>query len=105
MNYSYLIEDIAIRSDTSKIAVKKDVDTFLGAIADALVRGEEVRLPGLGTLVVHKRDASTGRNPRTGETMEIAAKRVAKLRPGKALAQRLNPAAPASAAKRPRRRA
>ena len=60
------------------------------SVAKALKKGDEVRLVGFGTFGVSKRAATTGRNPRTGETIKIPARKVAKFKPGKALQDSVN---------------
>jgi nucleoid DNA-binding protein len=62
----------------------------LEAIQGALKGGDSVSLVGFGTFSANQRDARTGRNPRTGETIQIAAKTVAKFKPGKKLSDSLN---------------
>ncbi len=61
------------------------VDTIIGAISDALSNGEKVRLVGFGTFSVKERKARIGRNPRTGEALNIPAKKVPVFSAGKAL--------------------
>lgn len=76
--------------DLSKAAVSTVVDAVLETIENALKRGEEVRLVGFGNFYVAKRAASTGRNPRTGETIEIPASCMPKFRAGKQLKDQVN---------------
>jgi len=102
MNFGELIEDVAVRSKTSMGSAKANVETVIGAIRDALLRGEEVRIAGLGTLFVASRAAMRGRNLRTGKPLEIPAQRGLKFRPTAAFKAGLNPPAPASAEKRKR---
>ncbi len=61
------------------------VDAVIGAIKDALAKGEDVRLVGFGTFSVKKRKARTGRNPQTGKALKIPAKKVVRFTPGKGL--------------------
>lgn len=70
--------------------VETIVDTIFETITDALVRGDRVELRGFGAFSIKERDARTGRNPRTGETVEVAAKRLPFFKTGKALRERLN---------------
>ena len=70
--------------------VEKIVNAILDTIADALARGDRVELRGFGAFSVKKRDARTGRNPRTGDSVAVAAKRVPYFKPGKEMRERLN---------------
>ena len=90
MNKSELIDIIAEGSDISRAAAARALDTALDAITDALKNSDPVALVGFGTFSVRERAARTGRNPQTGETIEIAAARVAAFKPGKALKDALN---------------
>ncbi len=70
--------------------IEKIVDTIFEEITSALVRGDRVELRGFGAFSVKHRDSRTGRNPRTGETVYVAAKRLPFFKTGKALRERLN---------------
>ncbi|MET0546406.1 MAG: integration host factor subunit beta [Caulobacterales bacterium] len=70
--------------------VEKVVDVVLEEIAKALERGDRVELRGFGAFSVRKRDARVGRNPRTGDTVNVEAKRVPFFRAGKEIRQKLN---------------
>ncbi|OQW56639.1 MAG: integration host factor subunit beta [Proteobacteria bacterium HN_bin10] len=70
--------------------VERAVDIVLEEIADALAEGGRVELRGFGAFSVRKRDARTGRNPRTGATVKVAAKRVPFFKPGKELRLKVN---------------
>ena len=85
MNKADLITHVADISSLPKAATGKAVDAVFDSIATALGRGEEAALIGFGTFSVAERPARTGRNPRTGEAMEISASRAPKFRPGKTL--------------------
>ena len=85
MNKNELIAEVADKTGTSKVQAAEAVDAFTTIIAKALSKGEEIRLVGFGTFSVSKRKASTGRNPRTGEPMQIKATSQPKFRPGKVL--------------------
>lgn len=76
--------------DLSKAAVATLVDAVLDTIESALKRGEEVRLVGFGNFYVSKRAASRGRNPRTGEEIDIPSSRLPKFRAGKQLKEQVN---------------
>ena len=90
MNKSELIEQMATTADISKAAAEKALDGALGAITQALKQGDSVTLVGFGTFKVSKRAARTGRNPRTGAAIEIAAASVPKFSAGKALKDAVN---------------
>ena len=85
MNKIDLIAAVASRAGLSKADAAKAVDGITSSITAALQRGTEVRLVGFGTFSVRHRKATTGRNPRTGERIQIAAKNVPKFKSGKAL--------------------
>ncbi len=85
MNKADLIEAIAKDVDLSKADAGKALDSLTRRITQSLKKGENVTLVGFGTFSVTKRKARTGRNPQTGETIKIKAKKVAKFKPGKDL--------------------
>jgi integration host factor subunit beta len=70
--------------------VEKIVDVFFDQIVARLAQNGRVELRGFGAFSTRERDARTGRNPRTGETVEVGAKRVPYFKPGKEMRQRLN---------------
>ena len=70
--------------------VEKIVETVFDEISDALVRGDRVELRGFGAFSVKHREGRTGRNPRTGESVEVEAKRLPFFKTGKALREKLN---------------
>ncbi|MBF9233198.1 integration host factor subunit beta [Microvirga alba] len=70
--------------------VENIVNAILDTVADALARGDRVELRGFGAFSVKKRDARTGRNPRTGESVSISEKVVPVFKTGKEMRQRLN---------------
>ena len=70
--------------------VENVVNAILDTIADALARGDRVELRGFGAFSTRAREARTGRNPRTGETVSVDAKRVPYFKPGKEMRARLN---------------
>lgn len=86
MNKTELINGVAKVTGTKKEA-KAAVDTMLATITKALKKGDSVTLVGFGTFAVKKRAARTGRNPQTGEALNIPAKTVPIFRPGKELKQ------------------
>jgi len=85
VNKSELIDAVAEGADISKAAAGRAVDAVLKAITEALKNGDQVNLVGFGTFGVRERAARTGRNPRTGETIEIGATKVPGFKAGKAL--------------------
>jgi DNA-binding protein HU-beta len=90
VNKSELIESIAQAADISKAAAERALDGTVSAITSSLKQGGMVTLVGFGTFYVGERAARSGRNPRTGETIEIKASRVPKFRAGKALKDAVN---------------
>lgn len=79
--------------DLSKSAISNVIDAALATIEESLKKGEEVRLVGFGNFYVSKRAAAKGRNPRTGETIQIKASKQPKFRPGKQLKDQVNASA------------
>ena len=90
MNKDDLIAKVANSVGVSKIDAAKSVDAVFSNITSSLKGGNEVRLVGFGTFKVSNRAATTGRNPRTGESIQIPAKKVPKFRAGKALKDTVN---------------
>ena len=86
MNKSELVEKIAAAAGLSKVDSKKALEATIAAIKDALVAGDKVALVGFGTFSVSERPAREGINPATKEKISIAAKKVAKFKPGAELA-------------------
>ena len=90
MNKSDLIAAVADSSGLTRNDATKAVEGVFDSITAALKKGDEVRLVGFGTFSVAKRKASTGRNPRTGETMQIKASSQPKFKAGKGLKDAVN---------------
>ena len=90
MNKADLTKLIADQADISNASAARALDAALGAIASALRGGDQVALLGFGTFTVKARAQRQGRNPKTGETMTIAASRIAGFKPGKSLRDALN---------------
>ena len=90
MNKNDLVSQVADNSGLSKADSTKAVDAVFESITGALRGGQEVRLVGFGTFVVTHRKASMGRNPRTGESIQIPASNQPKFRAGKGLKQAVN---------------
>ena len=90
MTKTDLIEGLSNKLGLVKIDAERVVDGVLDAITEALKQGDRVNISGFGTFAVSMRDARTGRNPKTGESIEISANRSAKFKPGKQLKESLN---------------
>lgn len=90
MNKSQLIDKIAAGADISKAAAGRALDSMTDAVTEALKKGDQVALVGFGTFSVRKRSARTGRNPQTGETIQIAEAQVPSFKAGKALKDAVN---------------
>jgi DNA-binding protein HU-beta len=90
MNKGELAAAVADKTGMSKSSANQAVEAVFDCIEDALRKGEEVRVLGFGNFVASKRAASTGRNPQTGEPMQIKASVQAKFKPGKGLKDALN---------------
>lgn len=90
MNKNDLIGAVADASGLTKADSSKAVEAVFDTISAALAKGDEVRLVGFGTFSVAKRKASTGRNPRTGEPMNIKASSQPKFKAGKGLKDAVN---------------
>lgn len=90
MNKNDLIASVADAADLSKADAGKAVDAVFDAIAGALSSGGDVRLVGFGTFSVANRAATKGRNPRTGEEIDIPASKQPKFKAGKGLKDAVN---------------
>ncbi len=90
MNKGELIESIAKHAKMSKSQAGSALDAFTTSVTGALKKGDRVALVGFGTFSVSKRAARAGRNPQTGKTIKIAAKKVAKFKAGAGLAKSVN---------------
>lgn len=90
MNKTQLIDHIAEQAQLTKQEAGRALEAFLGAVTQTLARGGDVTLVGFGTFVVDERAARKGRNPKTGAEVEIAAAKIPKFRPGKALKDAVN---------------
>src|SRR6476646_2663267 len=89
MTKQQLIEKVAAKTQLSKSQVEMTLDSVLEQIVEALQTNERVDLRGFGSFAVKDRKERQGRNPRTGETITIAAKRDAAFKPGKELTEKL----------------
>ena len=90
MNKTELVAAIAEHADMTKKDADKAITAFSGVVAKELKKGEKIQLVGFGTFEVVDRDAREGRNPKTGETMTIAASKAPKFKAGKALKDEVN---------------
>ncbi len=90
MNKSELVDAIAESADMPKASAGRALDALIDSITGALKSGDQVALVGFGTFGVKDRAARTGRNPQTGQPIEIAASRVANFKAGKALKEAIN---------------
>lgn len=90
MNKHELVSHVAAGTPVTKVDAERLVGVVFSAIADALARGEPVTIPGFGKFAVRSRPARTGRNPRTGELVAIAASRTPSFKPVKALRDAVN---------------
>jgi nucleoid DNA-binding protein len=89
MTKQQLIEAVSTKTGDAKTDVEAVVDSVLGTIAEKLQGNERVDLRGFGSFFVKDKKARRGRNPRTGETIEIAARRDAGFKPGKELTENI----------------
>jgi DNA-binding protein HU-beta len=90
MNKADLIERVAKDADINKTQAETAISSLLAAIAADLKKGGRVTLVGFGTFSVGSRKSRTGRNPRTGQPLKIAARKVAKFSPGAELKDAVN---------------
>lgn len=90
MNKAELVTAIAEKADVSKRDAEASLKAFTEVVAEELRKGEKVQLVGFGTFEVTERQARVGRNPQTGEEMEIPASKTPKFKAGKALKDFLN---------------
>ena len=90
MNKSELVDAIAASADIPKASAGRALDAVIASITGALTDGDAVSLVGFGTFDVKDRAARTGRNPQTGQPIEIAASKVPSFKAGKALKDAVN---------------
>ena len=90
MNKQDLIAEISNRSGLMKKDSEDAIVTFIDVVKESLVKGEKISLSGFGTFDVAERAARTGRNPKTNETIQIAASKSPKFKPAKALKESVN---------------
>jgi DNA-binding protein HU-beta len=89
MNKAELISKIAEDAGITKVQAGAALESFVEAVTKTLKKGDKLTLVGFGTFSVSKRAARKGRNPKTGETIKIKAKRVAKFKAGKELSEKI----------------
>src|SRR5215207_2457250 len=85
MNKKQLIERMVEQTDSPKGEARKHLEAFTTTVSEALKAGEEVQLPGFGKFYVREQKAREGKNPQTGERMQIDARKVPAFKAGKAL--------------------
>ena len=90
MKKSDIAGGVADRIRLSRSAARNGVEAVFEAVGEALANGEEVRITGYGTLTTTSRPARTGRNPRTGESLDIQSSTAPAFKPGKALKDAVN---------------
>ena len=101
MNKTELVAAMAESADLSKKDAEKALKAFIEVVTDELKKDEKVQLVGFGTFEVAERAARTGKNPQTGEAINIPASKAPKFKAGKALKDVVNkPAAPAKKSKK-----
>jgi DNA-binding protein HU-beta len=90
VNKSELIEAIAASADIPKAAASRALDAMVDSVTDSLKKGDSVSLVGFGTFAVKERAARTGRNPQSGQPIQISAAKVPSFKAGKALKDSVN---------------
>lgn len=90
MTKAQLIDEVAKVAELSRKHAELIIDIFFQSIVSALERGEKIELRGFGSFRIRKRNARQGRNPKTGETVSVPAKRIPYFKPGRELKELLN---------------
>ncbi len=90
MNKTDLITAVSTKLDITKKDADKSINAFLDAITEALADGDKISIAGFGTFTVREREARIGKNPRTGEDVEIKACNIPSFKPGSALKEAVN---------------
>ena len=90
MTKADLVEKVAREADMTKKDAEQLVEIIFDSITDTLNKGEKIELRGFGSFRVRERNSRKGRNPKTGDSVEIPAKRVAYFKPGKELKELIN---------------
>jgi len=89
LNKAELVEEVTNYTGLTKTESREAVNAIISFITDSLARGEKITLVGFGVFQVARRKERTGRNPQTGATLRISARKVPKFRPGKQLMKRV----------------
>lgn len=95
MNTTELIDAVSAQAVLTKAETRRTVEAVFDAITRELMAGNDVRITDFGTFHYHERPATMGRNPVTGERLNVAMKRQVRLKMGSALREAMNPRAPA----------
>lgn len=90
MNKADLVNSLSEKTGLTKTKSNQAIDALVETISEALKGGDKVTLVGFGTFTTSQKEARMGRNPKTGESLEIPAKRVAKFKPGTELSKSVN---------------
>lgn len=90
MNKADLINSISEKTGLTKTKSNEVIDAFLSSVTESLSSGEKVTLVGFGTFTTSQRDARKGRNPKTGEVIDIPSKKVARFKAGSDLTKSVN---------------
>lgn len=90
MNKADLVNSLSEKTGLTKTKSNQAIDALVETISEALKSGDKVTLVGFGTFTTSQKEARMGRNPKTGESLEIPAKRVAKFKPGTDLSKSVN---------------
>ena len=90
MNKTEFVDAVAEKADVPKATAAKVIDSMIATVGSTLNNGDQVTLVGFGTFLVRRREARQGRNPRTGEAIQIAASNVPSFKAGKALKDTVN---------------
>lgn len=90
MKKAELVEAVAQEAGLTKADATKAIDATFAALTKALANGDKIAILGFGTFAVSKREAREGRNPRTGEVVQIAARNAVTFKPGAALKEAVN---------------
>jgi len=90
LNKSELVNAIAKNADIPETVARRVLDSTIEVISDTLSRGDSIALVGFGTFAVKERAERNGRNPKTGDTMTIAASKLPSFKPGKTLKDAVN---------------
>ena len=90
MNKTELIDEVSAKSGLTKADADRAYKALVDVVSEQLAKGEQISLIGFGTFLVRERQARSGRNPRTGDTIEIAAAKIPAFKAGKALKDAVN---------------